>query len=88
MTAAEDLLQFFACDHLPEPLRAVSRPFREMAALVVDRLPANAERDQALRKLLEAKDCAVRAALFKPRAEWPRGGGPIPPHWPYQQDGQ
>ena len=36
MTAAEDLLQFFACDHLPEPLRAVSRPFREMAALGYD----------------------------------------------------
>ena len=31
----------------------------------VDTLPSNPERTVALRKLLEAKDCAVRALLFK-----------------------
>jgi len=57
------MLQFFAFDHLPEHLRAVSRPFGELARTICETLPANPERTVALRKLLEAKDCAVRAAL-------------------------
>ena len=59
------LLQFFAYEHLPEHLQAVSKPFGELARQIVDTLPANPERTAALRKLLEAKDCAVRALLFK-----------------------
>lgn len=59
------LLQFFACEHLPDVLQAISRPFREQAAWMVDTLPDNPERTVAIRKLLEAKDCAVRAALYK-----------------------
>lgn len=61
----EPLLQFFAYDHLPVHLRDVSRPFGELAALIVQTLPRNPERTTALRKLLEAKDCAVRAVLFE-----------------------
>jgi hypothetical protein len=61
----EPLLQFFAYEHLPEHLRAVSAPFSELATHIADRLPRNPERTVALRKLLEAKDCAVRAVLFK-----------------------
>ena len=37
----------------------------ELARQIVDTLPSNPERTVALRKLLEAKDCAVRALLFK-----------------------
>lgn len=59
------LLQFFAYEHLPEHLQNVSRPFGQMAQQIVDTLPSNPERTAALRKLLEAKDCAVRALLFK-----------------------
>lgn len=59
------LLQFFAYDHLPPHLQQVSRPFGELAVTLVDQLPSNPERTAALRKLLEAKDCAVRALLFK-----------------------
>lgn len=60
----EPILQFFAFDHLPEKLQAVSKPFCELAhSLMV--LPRNPERTVALRKLLEAKDAAVRAYLFK-----------------------
>lgn len=62
---AEPIMQFFTCDHLPEPLRAVSQPFCELARDVVALLPQNAERSVALRKLLEAKDAAVRAHLAK-----------------------
>ncbi len=59
------LLQFFAYSHLPDHLKEISAPFGELANIIVDTLPANPERTVALRKLLEAKDCAVRAKLFK-----------------------
>lgn len=61
----EPLLQFFAYAHLPEHLQVVSRSFGELAEWMVATLPRNPERTVALRKLLEAKDCAVRAVLFK-----------------------
>jgi hypothetical protein len=60
----ESLLQFFVYSHLPEHLQAVSKPFSQLASLLVTTLPRNSERTVALRKLLEAKDCAVRAQLF------------------------
>ena len=59
------LLQFFEFAHLPEHLQAVSKPFGEMAAHLDKTLPDNPEKSTAIRKLLEAKDCAVRALLFK-----------------------
>lgn len=62
---AEPIMQFFAYDHLPEELRAVSSPFAQLASLIVATLPRNPERTVALRKLMEAKDCAVRAKVFK-----------------------
>ncbi len=61
----EPLMQFFTYAHLPEHLQAVSKPFGELAQRVLDVCPRNPERTVALRKLLEAKDCAVRALLFK-----------------------
>ena len=59
------LMQFFEYAHLPEHLQQISRPFGELAQLISDTLPGNPEKTTALRKLLEAKDCAVRARLFK-----------------------
>lgn len=61
----EPLLQFFAWDHLPAKLQAISKPFGELAHGMVATLPRNPERTTMLRKLLEAKDCAVRALIFK-----------------------
>lgn len=61
----EYLLQFFAYAHLPEHLQTISKPFGELANHLVATLPRNPERTTALRKLLEAKDYAVRAQLFK-----------------------
>lgn len=61
----EFLLQFFEYKHLPEHLQVISRPFSIMANSLVEQLPKNPERTTALRKLLESKDCAVRAALAK-----------------------
>lgn len=59
------LMQFFTYAHLPEKLQEISRPFGELAQKITDTLPDNPERTTALRKLLEAKDCAVRANIFK-----------------------
>lgn len=57
------ILRFFHYSHLPERLQVISKPFCGMARLLIDTVPRNAERSTALRKLLEAKDCAVRAYL-------------------------
>lgn len=62
--SVQAVLQFFAYAHLPEHLQAVSKPFGELAEQIADRAQ-NAETTVALRKLLEAKDAAVRATLFK-----------------------
>lgn len=62
---SEPILQFFAYEHLPETLQAVSKPFGDLARSMVETLPRNPERTAALRKLLESKDAAVRAKLFK-----------------------
>ena len=62
---AEHIMQFFAWGHLPPYLAEVSKPFGELAAQCVATLPRNPERTVALRKLLEAKDAAVRALLAK-----------------------
>lgn len=59
------LLQFFKYEHLPEHLQKASKPFGDLAQFIIDTTPDNPERTAALRKLLEAKDCAVRAAIFK-----------------------
>ena len=50
---------------LPPHLQAVSKPFGDLAEQLVTTLPRNPERTVALRKLLEAKDAAVRALVAK-----------------------
>jgi hypothetical protein len=59
------LMQFFAYAHLPAHLQEISKPFGLLADQIILLLPDNPERTAALRKLLESKDCAVRARLFK-----------------------
>lgn len=61
----EPILQFFNWQHLPYHLQVVSQPFENLAFSVVNNVPRNPERTVALRKLLEAKDAAVRAAIYK-----------------------
>jgi len=57
------ILRFFAYLHLPKALQAVSQPFAALADEMDAELPECAEKSAGLRKLLEAKDCFVRAAL-------------------------
>ena len=61
----EPILQFFTWLHLSGGLQLVSTPFQVLAKQIVDTLPRNPERTVALRKLLEAKDAAVRARLYE-----------------------
>jgi hypothetical protein len=61
--AQDAILRFFHYAHLPPQLQARSKPFCDLARHIIDTTPRNAERTVALRKLLEAKDAGVRAAL-------------------------
>lgn len=66
--AKDYLLQFFEFEHLKPDLQAISKPFHDLAhqmSAVLPIIAANPERTMMLRKLLEAKDCAVRAYLFR-----------------------
>lgn len=58
------MLQFFQYGHLPPHLQEASAPFCELARQIVERYPQNPERTVTLRKLLEAKDAAVRTLLY------------------------
>jgi hypothetical protein len=57
------IAQFFAYDHLPPHLREISAPCARLAERAIEVLPDGPELTAGLRKLLEAKDCFVRAAL-------------------------
>jgi|TARA_B100000902_G_C27315541_1_gene921080 hypothetical protein len=56
-------MKYFDYEHLPEKLQKVSKPIGDVARQMNDTLPDSAEKTAGLRKLLEAKDCLVRAAL-------------------------
>lgn len=57
------IMKYFEYTHLPEKLQAVSKPIGDLAKQMDEALPNGPEKSAGLRKLLEAKDCLVRAAL-------------------------
>jgi len=59
----ERMMKWFAFEHLPEHLKMVSSWFHALASSVCETVEPGPERTVALRKLLEAKDAAVRAKL-------------------------
>lgn len=59
----KQLLRFFAFGHLPVKLQPVSAEFNALAYWIADNVPDSAEKTVSLRKLLEAKDAAVRACI-------------------------
>lgn len=61
----EHIEQFFEYAHLPLHLQEISKPFADHVKHLIRTLPKNPERTVALRKLLEAKDAAIRAKLAK-----------------------
>ena len=69
--ASERMLTHFTYGHLPAHLQAVSKPLTDLAMAMAETLDsddpvAGAKVTTGLRKLLEAKDCFVRARLHKP----------------------
>ena len=59
-------IKYFAYAHLPPKLQTVSKPIGDLAQTLEALLPDGPEKSAAMRKLLEAKDCFVRAALDMP----------------------
>lgn len=56
-------LRWFEHDHLPEDLQEIARPIAELADLMYESVGSSAEKSAGFRKLVEAKDCFVRAAI-------------------------
>lgn len=56
-------IKYFSYDHLPEKLQVVSRPIGDLAQQLEATIPDGPEKSAGMRKLLEAKDCFVRASL-------------------------
>lgn len=59
----EPMMKWFRYDHLPLHLQEVSKGFYDLAVDICDKVKPGPERTVALRKLLEAKDAAVRAKV-------------------------
>ena len=57
------LIKLFAWSHLPENLQDVGYPIGGIAFSMVSRMPDGPELFAGLRKLLEARDCFVRAEV-------------------------
>ena len=60
---ASPIIRWFDYGHLPEELQQVSEPFYHLAWGIEKSMAHSAEKSTCLRKLLEAKDCAVRASM-------------------------
>ena len=58
------LTQFFEYRHMTPNMQAICKPFAHLVQSILE-LPDNPERTHALRKILEARDCAMRASIFK-----------------------
>lgn len=56
-------IKYFQYEHLPPALQEISKPLAELANLMEQTLPDGPEKSAGMRKLLEAKDCFVRAKL-------------------------
>lgn len=56
-------MKYFEYGHLPAHLQEISKPIGDLAKLMNELLPDGIEKSAGLRKLLEAKDCLVRAKL-------------------------
>jgi len=65
MTEQSPILQYFDYGHLTPRLKLVSSHFYDLAHKIEETIPNGPEKSAGLRKLLEAKDCIVRAALPK-----------------------
>jgi mono/diheme cytochrome c family protein len=63
MSDTNPIMKYFSYTHLPPKLQEISKPIGDLAEFMDNNLPNGPEKSAGLRKLLEAKDCLVRAAL-------------------------
>lgn len=61
--STQHLMKFFTYEHLPQQLQKFSKVCSVVAEDMTGSLPDSPELTAGLRKLLEAKDCFVRAAV-------------------------
>ncbi|MEC4091607.1 hypothetical protein [Pseudoalteromonas rubra] len=69
MLLTDGTVEYFEYGHLPQHLQEVSKPIGELAIAMRNRFPNCPEAAVGIRKLLEAKDCLVRAAVTQHRAK-------------------
>lgn len=60
-TMPSTTIKYFKYDHLPENLQGISQQIGDLAKWMEAELPDSPEKSAGMRKLLEAKDCFVRA---------------------------
>lgn len=60
---SNSIIKYFAYEHLPAHLQEVSKPIGDLAREMDETLQDGPEKSAGLRKLLEAKDCLVRAKI-------------------------
>ena len=56
-------MKYFKYEHLPAHLKPISKLFGDLAQTLESNVPGGPEKSAGMRKLLEAKDCFVRASL-------------------------
>lgn len=56
-------MRWFSYQHEAPELQAISREFYSLAVFICQTTNPGPEQSAAMRKLLEARDCAIRAAL-------------------------
>ena len=66
------MMKWLSYAQLPQHLQVVSKPYWDLGILICNAIPAGPERTVALRKLVESKDCAVRAIIEGMEASGPR----------------
>ena len=63
-------IQYFDYKHLPIELHLVARHMYELAHFMEELVPDGPEKSAGMRKLLEAKDCFVRAKMLPQQASF------------------
>jgi hypothetical protein len=61
----EDLMQFFGGNPATERAKEMAQSFRVLAQEIVETVPRNPQRRAALQRLLEARDCVLRALVYR-----------------------
>lgn len=57
------ICKYFNYKHLPENLQTISKLFHDLFHALDEEVPPNGQKSEGMQRLLEAKDCCVRASL-------------------------